>query len=580
MSLVISNPLGWWGLLLIPAIILIHCLQRQRTPMRISTLFLIQGGAKERKGGRKFVFWRHSLTFWMQILAALILTWLLLQPRWIGEHTVQRIAYVLDSSLSMMAFKENLSEAMRESTSSFEKSASRTDWLLLESDDESAPLYRGNDREAFLHAVEKWEPRLGVHDWIPAIRTARALIEKGGVVVYVTDHPPAAKPYKMEVLSIGQSTDNVGFTGVQTALDFNGMTWRTLVKNYSDKPVSRTWWIEINGKKSEPRTADIPARGSIALGGIFPSGIRKMSLVLEDDPWMVDNRLPLVLPEAKGVAYQEDFKSKDTASTIRSLFQVIDETFRGTLAGKTDILVTESSDLQHSPGAAPNQILFLRAGESIKAPQGLISREDHPLNEGLNWNGLAVKGGNLAYTLKPGETPLAWLGSIPLIWIRAHANGHDLVFNFQVERTNALKLPATLLLINRFVEQVRENKPGYFAANVELGEPLKLVLPEGIETIQINGQARDVTGSLTLKAPVRPGFLKASQGESPLLRVAYHFADVREADLSGARKQSTVDSAVRELTKTNSVEDALQTWWLFLFLGVLTGSWYYAERGR
>ncbi|MBC2594408.1 hypothetical protein H5P28_09080 [Ruficoccus amylovorans] len=580
MHLILSNPPGWWGLLMLPALVLIHCLHRNRQPLIISTLFLVQRGSNERHGGRKFVFWRHSVTFWLQVLAALLITWLLLQPRWIGEQTRQRIALVLDSSLSMDAFRPELLEALREQTQTLSGTAAQTDWLLMESDPRAPVLYRGEDRQELLRLASEWQPTLGVHDPSGALATVRALVGPEGAVIFVTDHPPDAPDPKLAVLSAGRPLDNAGFAGVQVGMRNGEALWRTLLKNYSDQPVERRWWIEINGEQTEPRLAALPANGHLELAGAMPHGVKSLTLVLEDDAWPIDNRLPLVWPEPMRIAYLVQTGDPAQSTALRALFKSLGETYHGTLEGRTDLLVAESSDLNHLPGDIVHQVLFAPTTETSTLPAGAISVEDHPLNEGLNWNTLTVRGGVTPAQLGPGETPLVWLGGTPLIWTREHPQGRDLVFNFSLRDSNALKLPATVLLAGRFVEQLRDGKPGPRADNFELGQALSVSLPADIRDLRVNGEPAQASGHLRLNAPTRPGSLEVTADDTLLLRGAAHFADIREADLRGAAAYSDITDTERRLITMNSEADAWQLWWVLLLTGVMLAGWHYAERGR
>ncbi|MEZ7956525.1 MAG: hypothetical protein QMC23_07575 [Rubritalea sp.] len=48
----------------------------------------------------------NSIPLWLQLLIVLLITWLLVQPRFVKSNSTQRIAIVLDSSASMSVFTE------------------------------------------------------------------------------------------------------------------------------------------------------------------------------------------------------------------------------------------------------------------------------------------------------------------------------------------------------------------------------------------------------------------------------------------------------------------------------------------
>ena len=98
MGIFFANPWGLLALAALPAIVAIHFLQEQSRRVRSSTLFLLERAAPLPAGGIRFEKFRNSLPFWMQILAALALAWLLADPRWVRNDSRQTVAVVLDSS--------------------------------------------------------------------------------------------------------------------------------------------------------------------------------------------------------------------------------------------------------------------------------------------------------------------------------------------------------------------------------------------------------------------------------------------------------------------------------------------------
>ena len=86
MPIVFANPLGFLALLGIPAILLIHLLQRQSQKFPISTLFMLDAIDRQSLKGQKLDRLRNSIPLWLQLLSILVLTWLLIHPRWTREN--------------------------------------------------------------------------------------------------------------------------------------------------------------------------------------------------------------------------------------------------------------------------------------------------------------------------------------------------------------------------------------------------------------------------------------------------------------------------------------------------------------
>ena len=114
MILTLANTWGLWALLGLPAVVAIHFLQRRNRRVPATTLFLLEQMRRESRTGNRFERLRTSVPFWLQLLMVLLLTWLLVQPRWLKSDAVQRIAIVMDASASMQAFRAPALQAAEE----------------------------------------------------------------------------------------------------------------------------------------------------------------------------------------------------------------------------------------------------------------------------------------------------------------------------------------------------------------------------------------------------------------------------------------------------------------------------------
>ncbi|MED5417705.1 MAG: BatA domain-containing protein, partial [Verrucomicrobiota bacterium] len=158
MNIVLTNPAGFFALLGIPAVILIHFLQRQARVIPISTLFLLAHTQRESLSGRRFDRFTNSVPLWLQLLMVLLLTWLLVLPRYVRPASTQQVAIVLDSSASMSVFKDKLVISLREKLPPLQGNASRLQLYLFESAAEKPVIYAGNDLEEALTSLENWNP--------------------------------------------------------------------------------------------------------------------------------------------------------------------------------------------------------------------------------------------------------------------------------------------------------------------------------------------------------------------------------------------------------------------------------------
>jgi len=536
-GLLFANPAGFWALLGIPAILAIHFLQRESRRVTTSTLFLLEQLAPESAQGRRFERLRNSAALWLQLLAVLLVAWLLAGPRWIRPDSVQKVAIVLDSSASMSAFAGEARQAVEIQSAALATAAARTEWMLIESLSARKTLYSGTDRAAMLAALDSWHPGGPGHDPEPALRAALGVVRGNGVVVLVTDRAQAVLP-GVVLLAVGSPIDNTGFTGLQA----DGGTWRVLARNYGPQAVRRNW--KIDGR--DQGAIGIAPGGMAELRGVFPPGVDKLTLSIDGDRFPLDDSLPVVRPQPKRIGI---FREPGTP------FDGFFEKFTGTVAdrlpeGRDLALVRYDPFLPKIPDGSAIAVVD-QPGKPGKLLTGNIVAENHPLVAGLNWQQLLV---NETFSIAPRETDdlLLSQGGRPLILLRHGAKGSALLVNFDLRHSNAAQLPAFILLLNRFVESVRAGRTDIEVVNAETGQGL--------------------AGGL--RAPEAPGFFELSG-----VRGAAHFADGREADFSGASSADGVSGTVAALRLQNSEQDFLMPLWTLLLLGVCLASWAAVRKG-
>lgn len=598
-----AHPLaGALALLGIPAVLAIHFLQLPSRPVAVSTLFLLDRLDPKSVGGSRLQRLRQSVPLWLQLLAVLLLAWLLSEPRWLRPDSAQTVAVVVDSSLSMRAFAGPLRERLPQRLRLLARSAEKTQWLLLESDPVASRLYAGSRLEDLQAALAEphWRPRLGTHDPSAVLRLAQSLVQDRGVVVFVTDRKPAATiPVGVELFAVGRPIENAGFCGARVNVE----GWEALVKNYGSRPQSRSWWMETKeGQRFGESTLTLQPGQSETLRGRFPDGSGAVRLVLgkgEDDSFALDDRLPLLRPEPKRLRVQVT-GSRDAAQFAGWL----DPFFRSEPALER---VAEKPDLQialYDPFAPAlpvgPAIVFIQNPAAAKTllPGSVVAERD-PLLAGLSWDGL-LAGEGFGFPRKPGDAVLLWQGERPLVLRR----GAQLLVSFDPAQSNAARLPAFVLLLHRFVESVRAGVVAPEAGNFETNQPLQVAGNGG--TMQVYGEqenqpsqeeqeTRDTKKGLSiLRAPAEPGYFEVREAKGtpavavPLahsssqtrLKGAAHFADTREADFRDAVSQDGIAEAARRQRERYSRQDGLTPAWLLLLGAVMAANWSWKSWGN
>ncbi len=533
----LANLPGLWALLGIPAILAIHFLQRRSRLVTVTTRFLLDHLAPVSTTGRRFERLRNSATLWLQLLAVLLVTWLLVQPHWLRPDSRQTLVVVLDSSVSMDAFLPELDATLANALTPLARTATRTDWIAIESDPAAPRLYAGPSLDDLRASLTNWQPNLGTHDITPALRLARTLARDQGTILFVSDQPTPI-PDGVQRLGIGSPIPNVGWIGLRT----DEKTWTALVQNHGQTPVDTTWQIDDR----EPTPLRLEPGQTRALTAEFPPNVDRLTLTLPADPFTIDDTLPIVrpLPKELTLTYPTDAKLTD-------FFTRVTATLANARLTPTDpdLRLTEYEPLAPTE-IPPSAITFLTDPSKAKNyVQGTVIAAADPLVSDLNWQGLLVRD---TFTVPPKENdqPLLWQGDRPLIFLRGTGPDRTLVLNFDLRQSNADRLPALILLLTRFANSIRDEKQTFTRQNFELNQPL-------------DKQSR---------APSRPRFFEI-QNPNPVLAGATHFADPREADFTKATATNTLKTTTATLTEKNTEQDYLTPLWLLLLATTTLASW-------
>ena len=610
MEITFANPAGLWALLGLPVVLAIHFLQRQTRHLPCSTLFLLEKIAPQSLQGRRWEQLRSSVPLWLQLLAVLILAWLLVQPRWLRKESVQRVVIVLDSSLSMSASTERIFEELPKRLRTIAAQAKTTEWVLMESNLQRHSLYSGNDVEAVINALDGWAPTIGTHDFSPAWRISRNLMQNSGSTIFVTDRPIEA-PKDVSLFSIAEPFENVGFTGFRTQRDEDGSeAWLALIKNYGKTEQKRQWWIESAGEKSPPQELSLKAGEIKALRGKFSK--EALELVLSTDGFALDNRLPAVRPEPKHLEIAIEAGSPHAEfwqKLAASLENVSVQTETPAQAGETlpegathplasaDLIFGSYNPLNPGLPSHPGIFFVNEPGAPKKYRKGMIFSENHPLVAELTWQGLLC-GQAFSIGLKEGDEVILWQGDFPLIFLRPviskQSNGNELaglqlLCNFDLRHSNAEHISALIVLLHRYAESVRAKKIALEARNVDCDQLLRLATDPGqVEPVVLRSQTvysipEDyqelfAENASILRAPAVPAFFEVRQASDFLLRGAAQFADSREADFQEAGSINQIGELMNNFIKKNSEEGLLTPLWLLCLLGLLLSNWFFAAK--
>lgn len=582
MPILFANPAGLWALLGIPVILLIHFLQRESRRVEVSTLFLLEHLDRENVQGKRFDRLRHSVPLWLQLLGVLLLTWLLSEPRWTSSRSVQRMVLVLDNSASMEAFREELLTAVRRELPPLSSLVGTTEYTAIESSSSGTTLYRGTSLGELTAALAAWEPSAGSHSAEEALRVGRGLADSGGVLVFVTDHAGEPLPFGASRLAIGSPLDNVGFAGLRVDSENGKALWRATLRNYSSSAQTRSWFLASGGRRSETHPISLEPKAVHVLQGEFPEGVDRISLVLDPDRFTRDDTLPLVKPSPKRLLVSRT-GAANVEPLIASLLGSLENAVQAEAGETPDLWFSTYNPLAPADLPAPSIVLLNQEQVPKRYFAGPILASNHPLVADLDWQGLIARS-TPSIPMSDDDLVLLWQGDRPLVFLREGNGKRQLLFNFDVVSSNAPRLPAFVVLIHRFAALLRESKVGLELANVELRQSLSLAFASAtdspdLEIVTAAGRSiLPLARARPIRAPGEPGFFRIGQGGTLLLDAAAHFADTREADLSGAASVSELGPLPKAIRERQSESDPAWFAWVLLFAAALLLTWHFLGR--
>lgn len=571
----------------IPAIILIHFLQRKAVVLPVSTLFLLEKTQREATTGRNFDRLTNSIPLWMQLLAVLVLTWLLVEPRYPLAKSTQRIGIVIDSSASMIVSKDRVIEQLGTELPNLIGFATDVEYTLFESTPGKPRLYAGSSTEDLLATLRQWKPTAGVTDPTQALRLTRSLVSREGMVLYVTDTPTEKLPFDARSLSVGKTIDNVGFTGVAFENKQGDLLWRATIQNYTDQPLTRTWqMLDAAGQSTAAKTIQIDARSLLTLQSVFPAKATRVKLVLSGDEFPVDDTLHLVRPAPK-MLYLESAPALENLS--KKLLRAIEQIELGTAVNK-DLSLVSYDPLDPAP-IEGNAIIFANDGtQGGKYLAGGIIAEKHPLLDGLNWQSLLVRE-TIALEIRPSDQVLLIQDKRPLILLRdipataTQAASQQLLFNFDPRLSNIENQPALIVTLLRFAEQIRTRKVAPSSQNLETAQPLQIATKTAEKPLPMVREIIDDQGKTVRSEPVNlavplftadePGYYRYRQGEEILLDAATYFADTREADFRACGEENQLGDISASAVQAHSKSDPFWHYWMLALIALLLASWYF-----
>jgi hypothetical protein len=572
---IFTIPIAFFALLAIPALAVIYWLRNRARDREVSSLFLWMDERQKWEGGRKMERLRTPLSFFLELLAILLLMLAAAGPMMRATDRGRPLIVVLDDSFSMQA--GNPQSAHQKARRAIEGELKNNSY----------------DRVRFVLAGET--PQL-LGELMPETRTPADLLvnwrcnqsranmdqaiafafEIGGPrarILAVSDHAPAEPPAdgRLQWWSFGSSAQNFAFInalrGRQDAKD------RVLLEiaNLSD----RSGQTILTMGSDAPKTILLGARETKQFRLALDANAPALRASLGPDALDVDNQVILFPGPRKEVAI--DVSIDD--GRIRTLFEHAIESLLDVKIGAPDpnlLLTDQAARAAEEKTAWTLQILKEAPAASFLGP--FVLDRSHPLTDGVQLGGV-IWGGGQSRNL-PGA-PVIMAGNIPLLTDLERAGRHELQLRFRPDLSTVQQTPVFPILLANLIEWRRQALPGLRESNLRMGSQASLELPAERKTVTITDPAgaRRVANAeeneILIAGELR-GAYEISDGEKKY-EFAVNALDAAESDLSRAATGQWGNWA----RSTEFEWEYSNIAWIFLLLALLVlviHGWALADR--
>ncbi len=608
-----ANPWGLLGLVAVPAIIAIHLFHQRFPPLLVGGAHLWGLETRVTTAGRRKDRVPVTLSLILELLAALLLTLALSEPRIGDTDEVAHVIAVLDDSASMLAHAPGEPSARDFAAAELERRGAAggrgTRFTLIRSGPQPMLLgQRGMTGDEAAAALRAWEPRAPRHEFDAAWDEAAQVAEGSGRFLFLTDTVPDAVerlPQQLELIALGRPLENAAISAARWTFDSSsgrGLVYFR-VSNMGSSPVE----VSIVGRAQDAVIFEtsIPAAAGTdqPLEFAVPGGIGQMSVDIssEGDGLATDNQVVLIEPSVRtvtvAVALPEDTTARGDVQRVLAALPDVQygpvETAH-LLIGPASALPESRDDLWWL-GIGPVET----EGTSPAAPVTLsgpyILDKQHPLLEGVTLDGVIWSG---AEPLRTAVIPLATCDRMPLLAQLAGTDATAYVLNIDLPSSNLTRTPDWPILLANLVELRRNALPGLQRWNYRTLETVRLLSPmprEGAGDLLLytpSGRSRplirDRREMVEIAGLDEPGVYEVREQGGATTLFAVNFFDPVESDLLTLSSGRRTPPERYEPTRLR-VDDPYS--WLIalavlLVLGAILSNWFVmrgrspAERGR
>jgi len=550
-----ANPWGLLGLLTLPVIIYVHMFHRRFPPLEVAGLHLWTLDTRKDTPGRKKEQLPITRSLLLELLAALLISLLLADPRDASVTTRPHLVVVLDNSASMSARLPETGESTRDRAIQWlneqQKIMGRDSVYSILTTGQRPTLIAGprTSWEEVTSAITNWQPSSPRHSFDTTWDLGSQLAGKEAVFVFLTDKLPREEhftPERMSVHSFGRKLDNVAITAARWLYDPQSGEGTIFIRiaNLGEADVNTNVTGMAKDKKIVSESISLESGIEKSMQWKVPGGLSEiiLSATTPGDPLDIDNEITLIEPHARTVTVAVILPSSHTAfENVKRILGVMPDIQLGDVA-QANLVIAPATDTPKNKrglwwlgiGPVNPSPQSTKAAKSVIGP--FLIEKQHSLMDGIVLGGV-VWGGvqkNPAATI-----PVISTAKSILLGQRSGTAANSYILNIDLAVSNLTESPDWPIFWTNLIEQCRTSQPGFQRWNYHLEEPIQFSLaPDSINkdrelTLTHNQQKKPLLRMATVEIPPRDaiGIYTVQDGKELLGKFAVNFFDREESNL-------------------------------------------------
>ncbi|MAG92316.1 MAG: hypothetical protein CMJ48_00985 [Planctomycetaceae bacterium] len=598
-----ANPWGLLGLLSLPAIAAIHLYHRRFPITLISGAHLWGVETEVRAAGRRRERLPITATLLLELLAALLLTLVLSQPRFGNLTGVTHLVVVLDNSASMQgkppggkAFRERAIDVLTKRVEGLDRGSLVT---LITSGRRpvmlAGPAVPWDEAEPKL---KQWRPTAPAHDFHSAWDLSAQLAARSGELLFLTDRVPTEKeslPKRMEVVSVGERLENVAITTARWSFDTQENAGRVFLRisNLGREAAQATITGQAKEQRVFSRTVSLAAGKTVPLESPVAGGLGRITIDVkaEGDGLEVDNRVTLIEPRVRQLHVALTVPQEDAAfATTKRVLDSVPDLELSDVAN-AELIIGPGNELPESRddlwwlgvGPLDRSEAARKQSKTFRDTTPYVLEKRNPLLEGVVLGGIFWGG---VQETKLDVAPLIRYDRFPLL---ARLNGtrtRAYLLNIDFSRSNLQQSPDWPILLSNLTEARRDNLPGLRRWNYRLNEEIRFRLYEGAgdeaeqekKLVLIHdGRERPVTRMATVELPPidATGVYTLRDGEDVVDAFSVNYFDEAESTLTALREgyREPLDASKSGMLPIDQPYSWVLLVGIVLILGAIVADW-------